>query len=242
VSAGPAAQRSAITDVLAVVPARGGSRGIPRKNLAEVGGLTLVARAAAVALAVPRIGAAVLSTDDEEIAEEGRRAGLLVPFLRPAELSGDLATGADTWRHAWLAAEEHLGRRFEVSVLLEPSSPLRRPDDVERTLDALTAGDHLAAATFSPTPAHYTPHKTLVVGDDGQVRPLLDAASSPSLRQLIPAQVHRNGLCYAVWRDTLIEHGTIVEDRCAAVVIDRPVVNIDEPFDLELARWLVGRA
>jgi CMP-N-acetylneuraminic acid synthetase len=230
-----------VDDVLAVIPARGGSRGIPRKNLADIAGRTLVARAAAVALAVPRISVALLSTDDEEIAAEGRRVGLEVPFLRPPELADDLATGAAAWRHAWLAAEEHFGRRFAVSVLLEPSSPLRRVEDVERTLDTLASGPHRAAATFSRTPAHYTPHKTLTVDEDGHVRPLLDQASSPSTRQLIPPQVHRDGLCYALWRETLIDGGTILEDRCAAVITERPVVNIDEPFDLELARWLVGR-
>jgi CMP-N,N'-diacetyllegionaminic acid synthase len=230
-----------ITDVLAVIPARGGSRGIPRKNLAEIGGRSLVARAADVALAVPQVSVALLSTDDEEIATEGRRIGLDVPFLRPAALADDLATGAAAWRHAWLAAEAHYGRRFEVSILLEPSSPLRRVADVERTLDVLASGPHLAAATFSRTPAHYTPHKTLVVDEDGHVRTLLDQASSPSTRQLIPSQVHRDGLCYALWRATLLEGGTIIEERCAAVITERPVVNIDEPFDLELARWLDAR-
>lgn len=228
-------------EVLAIIPARGGSKGVPGKNLREVGGASLVARAAAVALAVPRIGPAVLSTDDPAIAEEGRRAGLAVPFLRPAELSGDLALGVDAWRHAWLAGEEEYGRRFAVSVLLEPSSPLRRPADVERTLDALLSGPHLVAATVSPTPAHYTPNKTLTIDDAGHLRPLLDPADSPSLRQLIPAQHHRNGLCYAARREAVVDARTIVEDRCAAVVVQRPVVNVDTELDLELAAWLLAR-
>ncbi len=228
-------------EVLAVVPARGGSKGVPGKNLREVGGASLVARAATVARAVPRIGAAVLSTDDPAIAEAGRRAGLEVPFLRPAELSGDLALGVDAWRHAWVASEEAHGRRFAVSILLEPSSPLRRPEDVERTLDALLSGPHLAAATVSPTPAHYTPHKTLVIDDAGHLRPLLAPADSPSLRQLIPPQHHRNGLCYAARREAVVDARTIVEDRCVAVVVERPVVNVDTELDLELAAWLLAR-
>jgi CMP-N,N'-diacetyllegionaminic acid synthase len=230
-----------VGDVLAVVPARGGSKGVPGKNLREVGGASLVARAAVVARAVPRIGPAVLSTDDEAIAAEGRRAGLEVPFLRPAELAGDLALGVDAWRHAWLASEEVFGRRFEVAVLLEPSSPLRRAEDVERTLDALLSGPHLVAATVSPTPAHYTPHKTLIVDDAGHLQPLLDPADSPSLRQLIPPQHHRNGLCYAALRAAVVDARTVVEDRCVAVVVDRPVVNVDTELDLELAAWLLAR-
>lgn len=232
---------SEATPVLAVVPARGGSRGIPRKNLAVVGGASLIARAARVALAAPSVTHAVLSTDDEEMAEEGRRAGLAVPFLRPAELAGDLATGVDAWRHAWLASEEALGLRFERSVLLEPSSPLRRVEDVEGTLAALASGPHRAAATVSRTPAHFTPHKTLVVDAAGHLAPLLDPASSPSLRQLIPPQYHRNGLCYAALRSTVVDERTTVERDCLAVLVDRPVVNVDEPFDLELAEWLAER-
>ena len=228
--------------MLAVVPARGGSKGVPGKNLREVGGLSLVARAAAVARAVPRIERAVLSTDDPAIAEAGRRAGLEVPFLRPAELAGDLALGVDAWRHAWLASEEAFGRRFGLGVLLEPSSPLREPGDVERTLDALLGdADALVAATVSPTPAHYTPHKTLIVDAVGHLQPLLDPADSPSLRQLIPAQHHRNGLCYAARREAVVDRRTIVEERCAAVVVERPVVNVDTELDLELAAWLLAR-
>jgi CMP-N-acetylneuraminic acid synthetase len=227
--------------VLAVVPARGGSKGIPRKNLAIVGGSTLIARAAAVAAATPSIDVAVISTDDAEMAEEGRRHGLICPALRPPELSGDDAKSIDVWKHAWREAEETLGTEFEISVLLEPTSPLRSPEDIERVLQALTTGGNLAAATVSPTPAHYTPHKTLVVDEQGQLSTLLAPEMSPTIRQQIPSQVHRNGLCYGVWKSTLFEFGTIVERECAAVVVTRPVVNIDEPFEIELAEWLLSR-
>jgi CMP-N-acetylneuraminic acid synthetase len=140
--------------VLAVVPARGGSKAIPRKNLKTVGGVSLVGRAAQVAAALPFIDAALISTDDPEIAAEAKAHGLEAPFMRPPELSGDTATSVDMWRHAWLAAEAHYGKRFDLSVLLEPTSPLRRPEDVERTLRALIDAGAPAAATVSPTPAH----------------------------------------------------------------------------------------
>ena len=227
--------------LLAVIPARGGSKGIPRKNLQRVGGRSLIAHAAAAARSLDAVDAAIITTDDEEMAEEGRRHGLAAPFLRPPELAGDDADAVATWRHAWQEAERHFGRRFELSVLLEPSSPLRLPDDVVRTVEALLDGSHLAAATVSRTPAHYTPHKTLIIDEHGELRPLLPPELSPSLRQMIPRQYHRNGVCYAVRRSTLLEGGTIVEESCAAVVVDRPVVNIDEPFDLELAEWLLHR-
>jgi CMP-N-acetylneuraminic acid synthetase len=227
--------------ILAVVPARGGSKSIPRKNLKYVGGISLVGRAAEVVGALPFIDAALISTDDLEIAAEATAHGLDAPFMRPPELSDDTATSVDMWRHAWLAAEEHYGKRFDLSVLVEPTSPLRRPDDVERTLRALIDAGAPAAATVSRTPAHYTPHKTLKINDKGEIDFYLEGGARHSLRQGIPAYYHRNGLCYAVTREHLIDEGLIIDRNAVAVVIDRHVVNIDEVFELELAEWLLER-
>jgi CMP-N,N'-diacetyllegionaminic acid synthase len=227
--------------VLAVVPARGGSKGIPRKNLREVAGLSLVARAAAAASVLPAIDARVLSTDDPEIAREGSRHGLDVPFMRPPELSSDTAGSADMWRHAWLAAEEHYRRQFDVSVLLEPTSPMRRPEDIERTLAALLDSGLGAAATVSPTPAHYTPHKTLTVNEAGRLGFYLEGGARHSRRQSIPQYYHRNGLCYATTREQLVERGLIIDENAVAVIVERHVVNIDELFELDLAEWLLQR-
>jgi CMP-N,N'-diacetyllegionaminic acid synthase len=227
--------------VLAVVPARGGSTSIPRKNLKMVGGVSLVGRAAQVAAALPFMDAALISTDDPEIAAEGKAHGLDAPFMRPPELSGDTATSVDMWRHAWLAAEAHYGKRFDLSVLLEPTSPLRRPEDVERTLRALIDAGAPAAATVSPSSAHYTPHKTLKLNDKGEIEFYLEGGAKHSLRQGIPAYYHRNGLCYAVTRDHLVNEGCIIDRGAVAVVVDRHVVNIDDMFELELAEWLLER-
>lgn len=228
--------------VLAVVPARGGSKSIPRKNLTQVGGVSLVGRAAQVAASLPFVDRAIVSTDDAEIAAEARRYGIEAPFLRPAELAGDRSTSTDMWRHAWLAAEEHYGMTFALSVLLEPTSPLRTEADVTATVDMLVKSGRAAAATVSPTPAHFTPHKTLTVGADGVIGFYLDDGARHSIRQTIPAYYHRNGLAYAVRRETLVDRGRIIEQDCAAVIVDRPIVNIDEPFELALAEWLLSRS
>ena len=227
--------------VLAVVPARGGSRGIPRKNLCKLGGLSLVARAGRVAGALGFVDCAILSTDDEEIAEEGRRVGLEVPFLRPPELSGDRASALDTWRHAWLEAEARQGQRFEISVWLEPTSPLRRPEDVTRTVEALCSGGRNAAMTVSRIPGHFTPERTLCVEADGRVRPFVPEGFSYTARQAVPPRYHRNGLAYAATREGVLEAGQAVWDDCVAVVVDRPVANVDEVIDLEWAAFLLAR-
>lgn len=230
------------TPVLAVVPARGGSKGIPRKNLERIDGRSLIAWAAATVRALPWLDAAVLSTDDEAMAAEGRAHGLDVPFMRPAALAGDAAAAAPMWQHAWRESEAHYGRRFEVSVLLQPTTPLRRAADVERTVRTLLDGGHRAAATVTRVPAHYAPEKIMTVDARGVLAFHRADGAGHTARQTVPAYYHRNGVCYAVRRDTLLDDGHIVEDDCAAVIVEPPVFNIDEPWELELARrWAAGR-
>lgn len=228
-------------NILAVIPARGGSKGIPGKNLKTVGGVSLVGRAIAIVRSMDCIDRIVLSTDDQAIAEEGRQHGLEVPFLRPDPLASDTATAIDAWKHAWIAAEKQWNERYDISVYLEPTSPLRRSDDVQLTLETLLKSGRAAAATVSPTPAHFTPHKTLTLDGQGCIGFYLEGGADFAIRQKIPPYFHRNGICYAVRRDTLLTGGTIIESDCAAVVIKRPIVNIDEPIELELAEFLLAR-
>jgi CMP-N,N'-diacetyllegionaminic acid synthase len=224
--------------VLAVVPARGGSKGLPRKNMAQVGGLSLIARCAAVIKALPWIDRAVLSTDDRDFAAEGRRHGLDVPFMRPADLANDTASGIDTWRHAWLEAERHYGMRFDVSVYLQPTSPLRRPEDVERTVKALVDGKHMAATTISEVPAHFKPEKIFTRDGAGLIHFYLPDGPRHTSRQTTPDYFTRNGICYACRRATVVDKRQIVEEDCVGVPITGHVPNIDDQFDLEIARWM----
>jgi len=227
--------------VLAVIPARGGSKGIPRKNLAKIAGRSLIARAADVVAAMGWLDYSLLSTDDEEIAAEGRRHGLQVPFMRPAELAGDRATAVDMWQHAWHASESHYGTRIDLSVLLEPTSPLRRADDVVKTLRILVDSGNSSAVTVSRTPAHFTPERTLCIDERGHLRPYLDEGLRYTSRQMIGAYYHRNGLAYAVTREALLDQGKIIQDDTLAVPVERPVVNIDEPLDLAWAEFILQR-
>ncbi len=228
--------------ILAVVPARGGSKGIPRKNLVRLEGASLIARVASVVAELDCLDFAVLSTDDEEMAEEARRHGLQVPFMRPPALAGDRSTAVDMWQHAWSASERCSGDRYELSVLLEPTSPLRTADDVYRTLDRLVSSNASSAVTVSPTPAHFTPERTLCINTEGQLMPYLEEGLKYTARQMISEYYHRNGLAYAVTRHGLLEQGSIIQADTIAVVVERPVVNIDEPLDLDWAEFLLQRS
>ncbi len=173
--------------ILAVVPARGGSKGIHRKNLREVGGLSLFAHAARLVQALSWLDGALLSTDDEEIAAEGERHGLEAPFRRPAELAGDNAGSIEMWQHAWREAEAIADATYDISILLEPTSPLRRPEDIEATVAPLIEDGRSAAVTVSRTPALFTPEKTLQIDDDNRLIPYLD--QDRPTRQAIPPRI-----------------------------------------------------
>ena len=227
--------------MLAVVPARGGSKGIPRKNMCKLGSRSLIGWAAKTVSELSWIDKAVISTDDREMAEEGRRCGLEAPFLRPQALAADTASSAEMWRHAWCESERHFSQQFDISILLQPTTPLREAADIERTVHAMVDGKHRAAATVSRLPGHYTPEKCLTVDENGVIRFYQEEGATYSTRQSIPEYYHRNGACYAVTRETLIDHGHIVEDDCVAVEIDGYTVNIDDPIELELAEFMLSR-
>ena len=225
--------------VLAVVPARGGSKGLPRKNLRPVGGVPLVARAGQVARECPSIDRAVVSTDDEEIAAVAREAGLDAPFRRPERLSGDRIGDVDVLQHALRATEDDDGTYYDVVLMLQPTSPLRRADQVERTLRALVDDELDAVWTVSPTDGKAHPVKQLRLVDGLLAFDHPGGAEVIARQQLAPLW-HRNGIAYALRRATL-EAGQLMGPRTGAIVIDGPVANIDDELDLAWAEFLLAR-
>jgi CMP-N-acetylneuraminic acid synthetase len=225
--------------VLAVCPARGGSRGIPGKNLKPFLGEPLVARVGRLAARVPAIDRAVVSTDDPEIARVAAAAGLEAPFLRPAELAGDRVPDAPVLVHALREVERAEGVRYDVVVMLQPTSPLRRPEHVTGALRMLVAGSWDAVWSVSPTDSKCHPLKQLVVEGGRLDYWDADGAKIVARQQLSPV-FHRNGAVYAVARETLLARG-LMGARTGAFVIDEEMVSIDTPWDLELAEILHRR-
>jgi len=227
--------------VLAVVPARGGSKEVPRKNLRCVGGISLVGRAAQLATSISWIDYRILSTDDDEIMKEGKKFGLSVLFKRPVILSNDTARSSDVWRHAWLMAEQHYKKKIDLSILLEPTSPLRNKIDIKQTIIALLDGPYTCAVTVSPTPPSFTPEKTLKLDKLKKISFYKKTKKDFSLRQKISTYYHRNGICYAAKRSHFVNSRTIVKSNTIGIIISRPVVNIDSFNDLKLANYLIER-
>lgn len=227
--------------VLAVVPARSGSKGIPHKNLRPLLGVSLIGWAGLTLGRLPWLDASVLSTDAEKYAEEGRRFGLDAPFLRPPELSGDGAGALETLVHALGEAEQHYGRVFDIILIVEPTSPLRRPEDLEAAARLLIATAADSVVTVSPLPAKAHPKKLLTLRE-GRLDFFVPEGRGVVGRQMLDGSLYwKNGICYALTRACVIEMRTIFAARTMAYVIERPVVNIDDPLELDIAEMLMRK-
>ena len=228
--------------ILAVIPARGRSKGISLKNLRLIGGISLVARVGGVVEKVPGIDRAVVSTDHEGIAGAAEDAGLAAPFRRPESLAGDRIGDLEVLTHALEATEKLDGRKYDIVVMLQPTSPFRKPEQVSACIRMLVEGNWDAVWTVSPTDSKSHPLKQLNVGEGGALD-LHDSSGAQIIaRQQLDPVYHRNGIAYAFTRECLLEQKTIRGKRTGALVIEEPCVNIDTEWDLELAEFLLSRS
>jgi CMP-N,N'-diacetyllegionaminic acid synthase len=227
--------------VLAVVPARGGSKGVPLKNLRPVAGVPLVGWAGKVATALVEVDRAVVSTDHEAIAEAARLHGLDAPFLRPEALSGDRVADWDVLVHALSSMERLDGVTYDVVLMLQPTSPLRRVQDVRRCLELLVNGNHDSVWTVSETDLKYHPLKQLTL-QDGRLDYFDPRGAGVIARQQLTPVYHRNGVAYAMTRQCLLEQRTIKGQDSVGVVITDPQISIDTEEDIAaVAQLLSGR-
>ena len=227
--------------ILVVVPARGGSKGIKLKNLQPLNGIPLVSIVGRVVQRLPWVDRAVVSTDHDEIAAAAQAEGLAAPFRRPEEISGDRIGDWDVLHHALLACEELDGCTYDVIVMLQPTSPFRRPEHVEETVHHLLDGAYDSVWTVSETDSKAHPLKQLVIKDDMLDYYDPEGAKIIARQQLKPVY-HRNGVAYAITRQCLEEQKTIKGKRTSAVIITDPLVNIDTMDDFLYAEFLLQRS
>ena len=227
-------------EVLAIVPARGGSKGIPRKNIRLFAGYPLIAYSIAAALQAKTVTRTIVTTDDEEIAEIARLHGAETPFLRPAELAADLTPDLPVFQHAltWLAGHEnyHPG----IIVQLRPTIPIRPPEIVDRAVRLLL--DHPEADSVRGiTLAHQTPFKMwLLEGEDKPIRPLttVPGIDEPynSPRQVLPAAYSHTGLIDTMRPETILKLNSM-SGRTILPILFGPAysTDLDTPDDWRLA-------
>lgn len=230
--------------VLALIPARGGSKGIKNKNIRTLNGKPLIAYTIEAAGSSRYVDTVLVTTDSEEIAGVAKEYGAYVPFLRPAELASDTAKTIDAVLHAveWLRQGGDGGteqqEQYDILVLLQPTSPLRTTQDIDKALELFARKDETSLASVSPVEDH--PVLIRTIDSDGTVRNLL-AGSSTVRRQDMPDYYRVNGSIYINRIEELSEDTSFNDNPLAYVMRSDHSIDIDEEKDLILAEWIMKR-
>jgi CMP-N,N'-diacetyllegionaminic acid synthase len=221
--------------LLALIPARGGSRGVPRKNVREIAGKPLIAWTIEAALAARWIDRVVVTTDDEEIAAVSRTAGAEIPFLRPAELAADETPGIAPVFHALEALPS-----YDEVLLLQPTSPLRGASDIEALL--MLARETNAPSVVSVTEPDCHPAWMFRLGEGGRLARIGGDETAARRQDLTPVYA-LNGAMYFARADWLRETGGFIGPNTLGYVMDAErSIDIDTPLDWRIAEFLLGQA
>lgn len=232
-----------MSEVLVIIPARGGSKSIPRKNIKALAGYPLIAYSIAAGLAAETVTRLIVSTDDEEIAAISRRYGAETPFLRPAEFSQDNTPDLPVFVHALRWLDEHEGYRPEIVVQLRPTSPFRRTWHIDQTVLRLLENPQADSARTVCIPFQ-NPFKMWTIGADGLLQPLIRLAGIPEPynmpRQALPEAYWQTGYVDAAYADTLLLKESMTGTCILPVVMDPSEwIDIDSPDDWRRAERLL---
>lgn len=235
-------------EILAIIPARGGSKGIPGKNIKPLGGRPLIAWTIDAAKSSKHITRTIVSTDDEQIANIAREHGAEVPFLRPAEISGDLATDVEFLTHTLDHLKETEGYEPDIVLRLPPTSPLRTADHIDEGIDVLLKDETLDAVRPIVEVSKH-PYKFWKIADDSSVlEPFLpkeftgfdEPQNLP--RQMFP-KVHMHTGAMDIMRTKTVRELKSTSGKRLGYFYMSPddSINIDVPMDFELAELYLKR-
>ncbi|MHB1530109.1 MAG: acylneuraminate cytidylyltransferase family protein [Acidiferrobacteraceae bacterium] len=224
---------------VALICARGGSKGVPGKNIRPLAGRPLVAWAVHHTQFVDRIGRIIVSTDSVEIATVAREAGSEVPFLRPPELAQDNSPEWLVWRHALTYLKETGGAYPDALIVVPPTAPLRVPEDINRCLDEYEKGG--ADIVITVTDAHRNPYFNMVkVLADGSVNIVIPPESQITRRQDAPVIYDMTTVAYVARPEFVMNHAGVFAGRVRHVYIPiERALDIDTPLDFKIAECLM---
>jgi N-acylneuraminate cytidylyltransferase len=229
------------TEVLAIIPARGGSKSIPRKNIKIFAGYPLIAFSVRAGLAAESVSRVIVSTDDDEIAEIGREFGAEIPFLRPEELSRDDTPDLPVFQHAldWLRINEEY--QPQMVVQLRPTSPFRRKEHINQAVWRLLERPEADSIRTVCIPFQ-NPYKMWRVDADGFMQPLITTNITEPYnlpRQALPEVFWQTGYVDAAWKETILEKGSMTGESILPLVIGAEEwIDIDSPDDWSRAERL----
>jgi CMP-N,N'-diacetyllegionaminic acid synthase len=219
--------------IVAVIPARGGSKGIHRKNLAQIAGQPLISYAIQAARSAASVDRVLISTDDSEIADVARELGAEVPFMRPPELAGDAAPMLEVLRHAlgWLEAQ---GVAVEALVLLQPTSPLRTGRHVEEAIALFRSTHATSVVSVVEVPHQFNPVSVMKLSSQGTLSPFIGDQAIATRRQDKPKAYARNGPVVLVCCPDTLLSGELYGARC------RPyLMSEEDSLDIDTSRDLI---
>ena len=223
--------------VLGVITARGGSKGLPGKNIRDLAGKPLIAWTIETALAASRLSRVVVSTDAPDIAAVARRYGAEVPFLRPAEFAQDHTPHSETLLHTIDWFREHGDVEFEYVMTLQPTSPFRSVEDIDSVVELALSKSANAVVSVCESRQH--PLWAKRIRDDGVIEPYV-SYDGDLRRQLLPRAFANNGSVYLTRCDRLRETGKVVPPGTHAYIMPgERSLDIDTPWDFYLADLLL---
>jgi CMP-N-acetylneuraminic acid synthetase len=225
--------------VLGIVTARGGSKGILRKNIVPLLGKPLLAYTAEAALAAKRLTRTVLSTEDEEIARVGREYGLEVPFLRPSELARDETPTIPVLQDV-VHKLEAAGEFYDAVFILQPTTPLRRPEDIDGAIALLEQTGADSVISFVDVGEKHPARMKFITPDGQVIDPPFAEQFEGQRRQDLPKLYLREGAVYLTRRSVLMEQNSVKGHDCRAWIVPQErACNIDTPFDLFIAEQML---
>lgn len=223
--------------VLGVIPARGGSKSVLKKNIVDLGGKPLIAYTIESAHSAGLMDRCIVSTDCDEIASIAKACGAEVPFIRPDELSTDNAGSLGVVLHALEFMERQSNTVYDAVVMLQPTTPFRKASWIDDAVRRLAATDLDSVVSVVNVGASH-PYRMYSLDQHSQLVPYVEGVIDPMMaRQKLPPVYIRSGDIYATRRSCLIEQKSLIGRHSGGLVIeDDCAVNIDEPIDLEIAR------
>lgn len=232
-----------MTTAISLIPARGGSKTIPKKNLRPLAGKPLIAHSIEYSLSCPLIDRTIVSTDNPEIADIARKFGAEVPFIRAAKIAQDDTPDYPVLHHAldWLQINEEY--EPDLVVQLRPTTPIRPHDMIERAIQIINK-DEQADCVRSLRKTAYTPYKMWRIFEDGCLKPFIQLGNQESYnlpRQQLPEVFYHDGLLDVIRRSTIMEKNSVTGNRILPLLTDESflIVDIDKPIDFLLAETIL---
>ncbi|MBI1974272.1 MAG: acylneuraminate cytidylyltransferase family protein [Candidatus Zambryskibacteria bacterium] len=226
--------------ILGVITARGGSKSIPGKNIKILGGKPLIAYTIEAAKKSERITRLIISTDDREIASVCERCGADVPFIQPSHLATDKSGHLEVMKHAIEFMEEKDGVVFDYVVILQPTSPFRLPEDIDKTIDKLINEKTDSSVSLVQIDSGEHPIKAKKL-ENGLVVPYCMKEPEGLRRQDFPIAYKRSGAAYAMRRDLIMKDGRLYGDRITGhIVPTERSIDIDTPLDWIKAEYMLA--